>query len=216
VTLKTDSGKVVKLLLGDNSSQTRDKLINHLNEVKKDIAKVTPDNFILDTAESKNYAALNPNLYAEWVRATPKEAAKKKFMRIYTHNFNRQFRTEGYSHDVLADDIVHELFHGAPNTLDHSYAHNPISGRQGNYQRVDVAPLINLASGHLRDPDTLKVIDKANAFNNADSFALTTSLLSQLSKDPASYRLNIETMSKALERNNGYIGWEVLVKLNPV
>jgi hypothetical protein len=214
--LETDSGKVVKLLLGDNSSQGRRKFLNHLNEVKKDIEKVTPDNFILDTGKSESYAALNPDWYAEWARATPKEAAQKKFMRIYTHNFNKQFRTEGYSHDVLADDIVHELFHGAPNTLDHSYAHNPISGRQGNYQRVDVAPLINLASGHLREPGTLKVIDKANAFNNADSFALTTSLLSQLSKDPASYRLNIETMSKALERNNGYIGWEVLVKLNPV
>lgn len=215
--LETDSGKIVKLLLGDNSSQGRRKLLNYLNEVKKDIAKVTPDNFILDSAESQSFAALNPDLYAEWARAIPKEATQKKFMRIYTHNFNRQFRTEGYSHDVLADDIVHELFHGAPNTLDHSYAHLPVSGRQGNYQRLDVAPLMNLASGHLRDLDTLKVIDKANAFNNADSFALTTSLLSQLSKDPVSYRLNIETMSKALERSqNGYIGWEVIVKLNPV
>ncbi|KJZ43124.1 hypothetical protein [Pseudomonas fluorescens] len=215
--LDTDSGKIVKLLLGDNSSQGRRKVLNYLNDVKKDIAKVTPDNFILDSAESQSYAALNPDLYTEWTRALPKEATQKKFMRIYTHNFNRQYRTEGYSHDVLADDIVHELFHGAPNTLDHSYAHLPVSGRQGNYQRLDVAPLMNLASGHLRDLDTLKVIDKANAFNNADSFALTTSLLSQLSKDPVSYRLNIETMSKALERSqNGYIGWEVIVKLNPV
>jgi hypothetical protein len=215
--LDTDSGKIVKLLMGDNSSQGRREVLNYLNDVKKDIAKVTPDNFILDTAESQSYAALNPDLYAVWARASPKEAAQKKFMRIYSHNFNRQFRTEGYSHDVLADDIVHELFHGAPNTLDHSYAHHPVSGRQGNYQRLDVAPLINLASGHLRDPGTLKVIDKANAFNNADSFALTTSLLSQLSKDPVSYRLNIEAMSKALERSqNGYIGWEVLVRLNPV
>ena len=215
--LEADSGKIVKLLLGDNSSQGRRKVLNYLNDVKKDIAHVTPDNFILDTAESQSHASLNPTWYAEWARATTKEAAEKKFMRIYTHNFNRQFRTEGYSHDVLADDIVHELFHGAPNTLDHTYANLPLSGRQGNYQRLDVAPLINLASGHLRDPVTLKLIDKANAFNNADSFALTTSLLSQLSKDPVSCRLNIEAMSKALERNqNGYIGWEVLVKLNPV
>jgi len=214
--LDTDSGKVVNLLLGDNSSQGRGKLLTHLNEVKNDISKVTPDNFILDTAQSDSIASLNPIWYKKWVGATPKDAAQQKFMRIYSHNFNQQFRTEGYSHNVLADDIVHELFHGAPDTKDLSYAGLPTSGRQGNYQRLDVAPLINLASGHGRDRVTQEVIDKAGAFNNADSFALTTSLLSQLSKDPVMYRRNIETMSKALERNNGYIGWEVLVELNPV
>jgi hypothetical protein len=215
--LDTDSGKIVNLLLGDNSSQGRRKVLNHLNEVKKDIAKVTPDNFVMDTSESDGLAALNPIWYAEWTRATPKEAAQKKFMRIYTHNFNQEFRTEGYSHNVLADDIVHELFHGAPNTLDHTYAVAAESGRQGNHQRLNVRNLMNLASGHYRDSVTGKVIDKATAFNNADSFSLTTTLLSQLAKDPVLYRRNIETMSKALERSqNGYIGWEVLVKLNPV
>lgn len=61
--LDTDSGKVVNLLLGDNSSQGRGKLLTHLNEVKNDIAKVTPDNFILDTAQSDSIASLNPIWY---------------------------------------------------------------------------------------------------------------------------------------------------------
>lgn len=210
----TDSGPVVKLLMGDNSVQARNKLLGHLHEVKRDFARVTPDNFFMEKVNEDTIAALNPIFYKEWVSLPPGEASRKKFMRIYTDEFNKQFRTEGYSHDVLADDLIHELFHGAPDTFDHAYARPPQSGRQGNYQRLDVKDLLNLASGHVNDLSTLK---PANPFDNAESFMLTTSLLSQLTKDPDMYLQNMTAMKKAVERNtNRYVGWEVLLHLNPV
>lgn len=210
----TDSGLVVKLLLGDNSVHGRNKLLGHLHEVKRDFAKVTPDNFFMEKVDEDTIAALNPIFYKEWVSLPSGEASRKKFMRIYTDTFNKQFRTEGYSHDVLADDLIHELFHGAPDTFDHAYAHPPQSGRQGNFQRLDVRDLLNLASGHVKDLSTLK---SANPFDNAESFMLTTSLLSQLTKDPDMYLQNMTAMKKAVERTTDRpIDWEVLLHLNPV
>jgi len=212
-----DSRKVLKMLLGDDSASARQRYLNHLDEVKNDFTKITSRNFIMDESPSDSLAALNPGLYDDWVLMPPSKAAEHKFMRIHVHNFNKEFHREGFSPDVLADVIVHEVFHGAPNTLDHAYALGPAASRTGHHQQLNLAPLLNLASGNLRDPQTLKLIDKANTFNNADSFALTTSLLAQLSTDPATCLENIATMSKALERSqNGYIGWEVLIKLNPV
>ncbi len=212
-----DCCKVLKMLLGDDSGFARQKYLNHLDEVKSDFTKITSHNFILDESTSDSLAALNSGLYDDWVLMPPSKAAEHKFMRIHVHNFNKEFHREGFSPDVLADVIVHELFHGAPDTLDHAYALGPAASRTGNHQQLNVAPLLNLASGSLRDLETLKLIDKTKTFNNADSFALTTSLLAQLATDPAIYVENIATMSKALKRSqNGYIDWEVLIKLNPV
>ncbi|PMQ11196.1 hypothetical protein PseAD21_13450 [Pseudomonas sp. AD21] len=210
----TDSGQVVKMLLGDNSVQGRNKLLGHLQDVKRDIAKVTPENFFIEKVEDNTIAALSPELYKEWMNLPSGEASRKKFMVVYTDMFNKQFRTEGYSHEVLADDLIHELFHGAPDTFDHAYAHTPVSGRQGNYQRLNVKDLLNLASGHIKDASTLKTV---KPFDNAESFMLTTSLLNQLTKEPEMYRQNMIAMQKALERSKNHkIDWEVLLRLNPV
>lgn len=210
----TDSGPAVKMLLGDNSVHARNKLLGHLQDVKRDIANVTPENFFIEKLEENTIAALSPELYKEWKNLPSGEASRKKFMVVYRDTFNKQFRTEGYSHEVLADDLIHELFHGAPDTLDHAYAHVPVSGRQGNYQRLDVKDLLNLASGHIKDPSTHQLL---KPFDNAESFMVTTALLNQLTKEPEMYLQNINTMRKALERSNKRpIEWEVLLRLNPV
>ncbi|MNG38936.1 hypothetical protein D3C84_1268170 [compost metagenome] len=53
------------------------------------------------------------------------------------------------------------------------------------------------------------------AFKNADSFALTTSLLSQLKTNKQAYQQNIATMKAALKNaNHGYINGQTLVKIN--
>jgi len=298
--LDYDSGMVLKLLLGDNTVQSRNKVLQHLKEVKSEIARITPENYRYDVTNYKNsdrkdvLASLNPELYKRWKAASPAQIKQQPFMTIYTHRFNNEFRVQGFSRSAVADALIHELFHGAPNTLDHAYALIPALERQGNYQRLDVKLLLNLASGNFSqkialktliatDEKTLKEIysldrniinklndidkdtlnhlglinkkildklddlhtvarqklstldeqaikefqaidrtvflklDKAAAVDNADSFALATSLLSQLTTDKPVFLENVEGMKKAVERNSGsYVGWEVLVSLNPV
>lgn len=212
--LKNDSGWVLKLIMGDNSPQVRSKFLQHLQDVKKDLDHVSPDNFLMDTKLGDTIASLNTHAYQEWTRLPASEAARKQFIRIYTKTFNRQFRTEGYSHGVLADDILHELFHGAPHTLDHAYANLPQSGRMGEYQRLDVRNLLNLASGHLKDPATLR---KFEPFDNAESFMMATTLLSQQASDPVMFGRNLKAMQTALQKaSTQTIRREVLVHLNPV
>lgn len=217
VTSEKDSGVALKLLMGDHSAESRRKFLSALQDVKKDLAKITPDNFELDTyTKTNSLAALNPIAYKEWINAGETKAAQKKFMRIYSENFNDQYRKEGFTSTVPADDLIHEVFHGAPDTLDHTYASVPVSGRIGNQQRLDVKRLMNLASGHFRD-DNLKLLDKTLAFDNADSFAVTTSLLSQSSSNNLMFLENIATLQKQADRaRGGYIGWEVVLNFNPV
>lgn len=212
-----DSGLVLKLLMGDNSAEARRKFLDALRDVRTDLAKITPDNFIIDTqTQSGALASLNPQEYVKWRAASNADAPQTKFMRIYPDNFNRQFRKEGFNLEVPADDLIHEVFHGAPHTDDHAYANLPLTGRIGNQQRLDITPLLNLASGHLRD-DNLQLLSKTLAFDNADSFAVSTALLSQSSRNNLLFLENITALQKAAERSRGgYVGWEVVLGFNPV
>jgi hypothetical protein len=57
--------------------------------------------------------------------------------------------------------------------------------------------------------------EREETFKNADSFALTTSLLSQLKTNKQAYQQNIATMKAALKNaNHGYISGQTLVKIN--
>ncbi|EJM18942.1 hypothetical protein PMI21_01913 [Pseudomonas sp. GM18] len=215
-----DANLVLKLLLGDASPQTRNQYLTYLNEVKADFAKVSLSNLIFDGSKNTEaLASLNATWYKEWKAASHTEAARKKFIRINIHNFNDNYRKEFFNSGTTADGLVHEMFHGAPDTSDFNYALDPDIYQKG-YQQLDVGPLLNLASGHAPaipgkyPPVYLK---STTALKNADSFAITTSLLSQLATNRPVYLENIKAMQAALDRSrNGYIGVDVLVKLNTV
>ncbi|MFJ7281596.1 hypothetical protein [Pseudomonas sp. NPDC099000] len=215
-----EANLVLKLLLGDASPQTRNQYLSYLNEVKADFTKISPRNVIFDGSKNADaLAALNPTLYNEWKVANTTEGTHKKFIIINTHNFNDNYRKEFFNPGTTADALVHEMFHGAPDTKDFNYALDPDMFQKG-YQQLDVGPLLNLASGHAPaipgkyPPVYLK---STTALKNADSFAITTSLLSQLATNRPVYLENIKTMQSALDRSrNSYIGADVLVKLNTV
>ena len=92
-----------------------------------------------------------------------------------------------------------------------------MQGRNGERgQLLDVAALLNLASGRLPVTDEGRACHASSkAFENADSLAVTTSLLSQLYTDKGSYELNMSTLRGALEANPGSaIDEPVLITLN--
>jgi ABC-type transporter MlaC component len=212
--LTRERNAIIKVLMGSNSSDAFERLLNYLRLIRADFAGLSISNMFLDPLKNtNNIAAFNVDAYKQWKEATDKSATQ--FIEIYTPNLNKHFIGLGFNHDVVADDLIHELFHGASQTDDVSYARD--AGRNGERgQSLDVAPLLNLASGRLpvtEEGDACHASSKA--FENADSLAVTTSLLSQLYADRGSYELNMSTLRGALEANPGRaIDEPVLITLN--
>lgn len=205
---------IIKVLLGSDSSAAFERVLNYLRVVRADFAGLSISNIFLDPLKNtNNIAAFNMDAYKQWKDA--KDQSDTKFIEIYTPNLNKHFIGLGFNHDVVADDLIHEVFHGAAQADDVSYARD--AGRNGERgQLLDVAALLNLASGRLPVTDEGRACHASSkAFENADSLAVTTSLLSQLYTDKGSYELNMSTLRGALEANPGSaIDEPVLITLN--
>ena len=212
--LTKERNAIIKVLMGSSSGDAFERLLNYLRLVRADFAGLSISNMFLDPLKTtNNIAAFNMDAYQQWKDA--QDPSDTKFIEIYTPNLNKHFIGLGFNHDVVADDLIHELFHGASQTDDVSYARD--AGRNGERgQLLDVAPLLNLASGRLPVTDEGPACHASSkAFENADSLAVTTSLLSQLYTDRNAYELNMSILRGALEANSGRaIDQPVLITLN--
>ena len=212
--LTKERNAIIKVLMGSNSSDAFERLLNYLRLVRADFAGLSISNMFLDPLKNtNNIAAFNVDAYKQWKDA--KGPSDTKFIEIYTPNLNKHFISLGFNHDVVADDLIHELFHGISQTDDVSYARD--AGRTGERgQLLDVAPLLNLASGHLPVADGSTVCHASSkAFENADSLSVTTSLLSQLHTNKDMYEKNMSTLSTALiTSSDSAIVGPVLITLN--
>ncbi|UCP11318.1 hypothetical protein K5R88_06685 [Pseudomonas sp. MM213] len=204
---------VARLLMGSDSNEAINQLGNYLRAIRADFAGVSISNFLLDPLKDTHHiAAFDTSAYQQWKGATgPSDTT---FIEIYTANLNRHFIGLGFNHDVVADDLIHELFHGPAQIGDVAYARD--AGNVGGGQSLDVSALLNLASGQLAvtdEGDDLHASSKA--FENADSLAVATSLLSQLYTDKGGYERNMALLQDALEANpDSAIGDPVLITLN--
>jgi hypothetical protein len=190
---------VARLLMGSDSNEAINQLGNYLRAIRADFAGVSISNFLLDPLKDTHHiAAFDTSAYQQWKGATgPSDTT---FIEIYTANLNRHFIGLGFNHDVVADDLIHELFHGPAQIGDVAYARD--AGNVGGGQSLDVSALLNLASGQLAvtdEGDDLHASSKA--FENADSLAVATSLLSQLYTDKGGYERNMALLQDALEAN---------------
>ncbi|RON42022.1 hypothetical protein [Pseudomonas brassicacearum] len=217
-TLVQESNAALDLLLANDSSAARSTYRDYLIAVKEDLSNIKPGNFIFDSGkESDAVAELHWGLYNDWKTGNKAQNANNEFFRVHSNNFNEAYRRDHFNPGVTADTFVHEIFHGTPKTKDFAYAEDSGIFQRGS-QQLDVSPLLNLANGKTSMglpsfPNTN--YNRGTAFKNADSFALTTSLLSQLKTNKQAYQQNIATMKAALKNaNHGYISGQTLVKIN--
>ncbi len=217
-TLIQESNAVLDLLLANDSAATRSTYRDYLLAVKEDLSNIKPGNFILDSGkDSDAVAELHWGLYNDWKTGNKAKNTNHEFIRVYSNNFNEAYRRDHFNPGTTADTFVHEVFHGSPKTKDFAYAEHSGIFQRGS-QQLDVSPLLNLANGKLSMglpsfPNTN--YNRGTAFKNADSFALTTSLLSQLKTNKQAYQQNIATMKAALKNaDHGYISGQTLVKIN--
>jgi hypothetical protein len=209
---------VIKMFLGSNTADARDRLLKYLKLIRTDFDGLSLSNFILDPLKDNgNIAAFNPEIYKQWKALSNVDQSSVSFIEIYTRNMSKHFIRHGYNHDVVADDLIHEMLHGAAQTVDVSYAVDS-AGEGATAQVLDVAPLLNLARGKLSMTEAGSVAPyhaASKAFENADSLAVATSLLSQLYSDKSSYDSNMAALeTAAASSSNGTIAEPLLVTLN--
>lgn len=213
---KRDGDLLMKALFGNTSQTATNRLVNYLRLIRFDFAGFSMSNTLLNAFKhNETIASFDVNNYKRWKSASSSDAADIAFVEIYTQNLNKHFVNLGFNHDVVADDLIHELFHGSAQTADVGYA-TDTEHQSNTGQRLDVAQLLNLASGNLAVADSIASYHAVSeAFENADSLAVATSLLSQMATDKATFDHNMTIIRDALDRSGGRaIVQPVVITLN--
>ncbi|RON08769.1 hypothetical protein BK659_15490 [Pseudomonas brassicacearum] len=212
--LNHETDLAIGLFLG-STTQARDDLLAFLKVLKTDFNGTSASNFILDSAKDNvNIVQVNPFKYYAWKQEDMTGAAEHPFLTINTHNLNNRFSLAGSQYGEIADDLIHEMLRAGPSRVNVVSAKTAIQGNRG----LDVAPLLNLAAGRLprsTSGATVHYHQRGKALINADSYALTTALLSQRETDKPEYLKNIGIINAAIKDSaDGPIHGEVLVNLN--
>ncbi|WP_367253113.1 hypothetical protein [Pseudomonas sp. stari2] len=214
--LKQDCSKVMKIMFGDTSAAATNRLVNYLRLIRFDFAGFSMSNILLDAVKEHDVlAAFDVGSYKRWKSTGSGNEAGIAFVEIYTKSLNRHFTGLGFNHDVVADDLIHELFHGAAQTDDIGYATDAeFESTRG--QRLDVTPLLNIALGCLPvSEEGTECHQPEKAFANADSLAVATSLFSQLYSNKVTYDRNMAILGSAVDTSDGKpIVAPVIITLN--
>ncbi|WP_339507906.1 hypothetical protein [Pseudomonas sp. RL_35y_Pfl2_P42] len=211
---RTERDALIKILMGKTSGDAANRVLDYLRAIRADFAGVSISNFVLDPLKQTNdIAEFDPQAYKQWKRTGGENPIA--FIHINTPNINRQFIDKGMNHDVVADDVIHELFHGVAQSHDVGYAQEVADAARAG-QQLDVTALLNLALGRLPVADSDSLLHpSAMAFENADSLAVLTSLLGQMSIDKATFESNLKVLREAVEKNEGStVVGPVLIRLN--
>lgn len=215
----TDDFKfILKVFWGTNTADARDRLLRYLKLIRSDFSGFSLSNLILDPyKDNGNIATFDSELYKKWSADSSSEKSTVVFMSIHARNLNAHFIGHNYNHNVVADDLIQEMLHGAAQTKEVSYASN--ATEKGNAGQVlSVTSLLNLAKGKhpgAEDGSTGKYYPAARAVENADSLALVVSLLDQYYTDNAEFVRNRYTLAGHLgSSSTDAIAEPVLLTLN--
>ncbi|CAI8799882.1 DUF4132 domain-containing protein [Pseudomonas sp. IT-347P] len=203
-----------RILLGTTPGAAANKIVDYLRLIRADFAGVSLSNCILDPFKDTNHiAAFDLDAYKVW--KTDLQQANAPFIEVNTANLNRRFVESRFNHDVVADDLIHELFHGSTQHGDVVYAQDAGLDAGGGVN-LDVTALLNLALGRLPlAGDDSGFHPASKTLENADSLTVFTSLLSQMSSEKETFDRNLQVLGAAVDNSGGRaISGPVLINLN--
>ncbi|WP_192561227.1 YbaB/EbfC family nucleoid-associated protein [Pseudomonas gozinkensis] len=205
--LKTDPA--IGMFLG-TTPQLRDDLLAFLKVVKTDFNGYSASNVVLDPLKDHSITLNVKDLdFNQWKRAALSRKADYKFLAINPKNLNSRSGFAGRVYGEIADDLIHEMLRVASARKDVVIATTSADEHKG----LNVTPLLNLASGHLKASTSETML--ANAIDNADSCALATALLSQVVTDYEGFSANVSLMRSAISGSDDKgIETEVWLNLN--
>ncbi|MDR9865043.1 hypothetical protein [Pseudomonas baetica] len=206
--LKTDPA--IGLFLG-TTAEARDSLLNCLRVIKADFGGFSLSNFILDPLKDDvTIVEVRPVNFTQWKELSDADKASHQFLAVNAQNLNDRLGAAGFKYGEIADDLIHEMFRAGAGRVDRVTA----AAAGENAQGLNVAALLKLAAGRLPKSPDVQSTDfhsRNEALANADSYAVTTALLSQVITDYPKFSENIETLTRAVASNDG---GEVWVNMN--
>lgn len=211
---KSARESLIKMLLGNNSSEAVSTTVDILRLIRADIAGLSMSNILLDENKHTNsIAEFDLDAYQQWKKARGQTSTA--FIKICTPSINRQFIENAFNHDVVVDGLIHELFHATAQNNDVGYAVD-IGRAAAGGQQLDVTALLNLALGRLPTGESANVYHPSSkALANADSLSVLTALLSQMTSDPTVFESNVQALRAGVAGSGGgTIAGPVVIRLN--
>ncbi|ASU22434.1 hypothetical protein CCZ37_07445 [Vibrio qinghaiensis] len=198
------------------NSQSLTKLHHTLFKMDYDLGRISKKNFnfMHHTGGHTTVAELSKEQY----RLLDKKPGSK-IINVGRDGFYTYYQRMGKSKSAVADLLIHELSHGAPNTLDFVYIGTKRQVKAGD---VDVFELINLGNNNLyrnqrgHMPQSvyagadLRSIDNINVsgskgLTNADSIAQYISFLSKAKDNPESFNKDYQSLLSAAKVSNNFL-----------
>lgn len=227
-TQNSDLRSVLKHVFGNDSDEILKHVAANLKSMRNDLDHVTLANMSFRKG-SDNYAALRPAAYKRWKESvqtgTHLKQPAERFLVIYPEGLDDYYRMAKYDDTRVGDALVHEMAHGAPDTLDLYYGRIRETGT--GPADFDVGGLIEFArDAHKAHPKNLanphfsvahapgfdefqaragslpELVRNHPALLNADSYSLAVSLLDQARTHREAFLHNLARIQNAL-RNTG-------------
>lgn len=234
---------VLKHVFGNDSDEVLKQVMANLQNMRDDLDFVRLSHMSFKKGSEAN-AALRPAVYKRWKTSVLERSRLKqraeRFLVIYPEGLDEYYRMANYDDGRIADALVHEMAHGAPDTLDLYYGSLKEAG--SGPAGFDVAGLLQLgstrnikslnpknianlqyASAHakgLEEFDSIsrtlpELINRHPALYNADSYSLAVSMLDQARTHREAFLANLEKISRGLKNTSdlGFIKGSVQINL---
>lgn len=216
---------IIRHVFGDNSNAAVEHITSNLRKMRRDLDFLSLDNMIFRPPGSDTLAALQPQAYKRWQAAvssnTRLDVNTRTFLAMYPDNLDEYYAAAKYDDARIGDVLVHEISHGAPDTLDFYYGEVFKGATPAEYNAVGLLDFArnprkahpkNLANPHygfatLKDFEDFessianwpKIVQEHPALLNAESYSLAVSLIDQYQTSEATFHFNLAAITHAID-----------------